>query len=69
MVYDARNKILGRLASKVAKDMISARKSGVQQRVIVINAEEAKIQGIELELLAQLSDSWAMTMTYGLMDG
>ena len=35
----------------------------------IINAEEAKIQGIELELLAQLSDSWAMTMTYGLMDG
>ena len=35
----------------------------------IINAEEAKIQGIELELLAQLSNSWAMTMTYGLMDG
>jgi len=35
----------------------------------IINAEEAKIQGLELELLAQLSDSWAMTMTYGLMDG
>jgi len=35
----------------------------------IINAEEATIEGIELELLAQLSDSWAMTMTYGFMDG
>ena len=35
----------------------------------IINAEEAKIQGLELELLAQLSDSWAMTLTAGFMDG
>lgn len=35
----------------------------------IINAKEANIEGIELELLAQLSDSWAMTMTYGFMDG
>ena len=41
MVFDATDKILGRLASKVAKEMISARKSGKQQRVIIINAEDA----------------------------
>ena len=35
----------------------------------IINAKEAQIEGIELELLAQLSDSWAMTVTYGFMDG
>jgi len=35
----------------------------------IINAKEAKIKGLELELLAQLSDSWAMTMTSGFMDG
>jgi len=35
----------------------------------IINAKEAKIEGIELELLAQLTDSLAMTMTYGFMDG
>ena len=35
----------------------------------IINAKEAQIEGIELELLAQLSDSWALTMTYGFMDG
>ena len=28
MVFDATDKILGRLASQVAKEMISARKSG-----------------------------------------
>ena len=35
----------------------------------IINAKEASIEGIELELLAQLSESWAMTMTFGFMDG
>ena len=35
----------------------------------IINAKEAQIEGIELELLAQLSDSWSMTMTFGFMDG
>ena len=34
---DATDKILGRLASQVAKEMISARKSGGQQRVIIIS--------------------------------
>ena len=45
LVYDAKDKILGRLARQVAKDMISARKSGSQQRVIIINAEEAIVSG------------------------
>ncbi|MBR79221.1 MAG: 50S ribosomal protein L13 [Euryarchaeota archaeon] len=44
-VYDATGKILGRLASQVAKEMISARKSGKQQRVIIINAEGAIVSG------------------------
>tara|TARA_Y100000588_G_scaffold308660_1_gene333326 strand:- start:5652 stop:6134 length:483 start_codon:yes stop_codon:yes gene_type:complete len=44
-VYDATGKILGRLASQVAKEMISARKSGMQQRVIIINAEGAIVSG------------------------
>ncbi len=35
----------------------------------IINAKEASIEGIEIELLAQLSESWAMTMTFGFMDG
>ncbi len=44
-VYDATGKILGRLASQVAKEMITARKSGSQQRVIIINAEGAIVSG------------------------
>jgi len=44
-VYNARDKILGRLASLVAKQLISARKAGSQQRVIIINAEEAIVSG------------------------
>ena len=35
MVYDATDKILGRLASQVAKEMISARKSGKQQLSLI----------------------------------
>ena len=50
-VYDAKDKILGRLASQVAKEMISARKSGKQQRVIVINAEEAIVSGPRTQVL------------------
>ena len=39
-VYDAKDKILGRLASKVAKQLLSARKSGNPNKVIIVNAED-----------------------------
>ena len=52
MVYDATDKILGRLASQVAKQMISARKSGTQQRVIIINAEGAIVSGPKSKVLS-----------------
>ena len=52
VVYDASDKILGRLASQVAKDLISARKSGSQQRVIIINAEEAIVSGPRSKVLS-----------------
>ena len=52
MVFDATDKILGRLASKVAKEMISARKSGRQQRVIIINAEDAIVSGPRTKVLS-----------------
>ena len=51
-VYDATDKILGRLASQVAKEMISARKSGRQQRVIIINAEQAIVSGPKSKVLS-----------------
>ena len=45
LVYDASDKILGRLASHVASQMLTARKSGKQQRVIIVNAENAIVSG------------------------
>ena len=35
LVYDATDKILGRLASQVAKQLMAARKAGNEQRVII----------------------------------
>ena len=51
-VYDAKDKILGRLASKVAKQLLSARKSGNPNKVIIVNAEEAIISGPKKAVLA-----------------
>ena len=45
LVYDASDKILGRLASHVASQMLTARKAGTQQRVIIVNAEKAIVSG------------------------
>ena len=35
----------------------------------LINAQEATLTGVEVEMLAQLSESWAMTLTWGHLDG
>jgi large subunit ribosomal protein L13 len=51
-VYDAKDKVLGRLASKVAKQLLSARKSGSPIKVIIINAEEAIVSGHRKAILA-----------------
>jgi len=45
LVYDATDKVLGRLASHVAKELLSARKAGSPLRVIVVNAEHAIVSG------------------------
>ena len=44
-MYDASDKILGRLASHVASQLLTARKAGTQQRVIIVNAEKAIVSG------------------------
>ena len=44
-VYNAEDKILGRLASTVAKQLISAKKAGEDTRVIIVNAEKAIVSG------------------------
>ena len=44
-VYDAEDKILGRLASVVAKQLLSGKRSGDDVRVIIVNAEKAIVSG------------------------
>ena len=44
-VYNAEDKVLGRLASIVAKQLISATKAGEDTRVIIVNAEKAVVSG------------------------
>ena len=45
LVFDASNKVLGRLASHVASELLTARKAGNQKRVIIVNAEKAIVTG------------------------
>ena len=35
----------------------------------LINAQEATLTGIEIEMLAQLNENWSMTVAYGHLDG
>ena len=44
-VYNAEDRVLGRLASVVAKQLISAKKAGEDTRVIIVNAEKAIVTG------------------------
>ncbi|MBT3357580.1 MAG: 50S ribosomal protein L13 [Euryarchaeota archaeon] len=52
LVYDATDKVLGRLASHVAKELLSARKAGSPLRVIVVNAEHAIVSGPRSKVFA-----------------
>ena len=52
LVYDASDKILGRLASHVASQMLTARKAGTQQRVIIVNAETVSYTHLTLQTKA-----------------
>ena len=45
-VYNAEDKVLGRLASVVAKQLISAKKAGEDTRVIIVNAEKAIVTAV-----------------------
>ena len=60
LVYDATDKILGRLASLVAKQLISARKAGREQRVIVYNAEHAVVSGPRTRVLANYDGKYKL---------
>ena len=60
LVYDATDKILGRLASLVAKQLISARKAGREQRVIIYNAERAVVSGPRTRVLANYDGKYKL---------
>ena len=60
LVYDARDKILGRLASHVAKQLISARKDGREQRVIIYNAEHAIVSGPRTQVLSRYDHKYKL---------
>ncbi len=60
LVYDATDKILGRLASLVAKQLISARKAGREQRVIIYNAEHAVVSGPKTRVLANYDTKYKL---------
>ena len=51
-VFDASQMILGRLASHVAKILIEGQKTGSQDRVIVVNAENAVVSGSKKAVFA-----------------
>jgi len=51
-VYNAEDKVLGRLASVVAKQLISAKKAGEDTRVIIVNAEKAIVTGKRSSVLS-----------------
>ena len=48
-VYNAEDKVLGRLASVVAKQLITAKKAGEDTRVIIVNAEKIIVTGNKAE--------------------
>ena len=60
VVYDARDKILARLASQVAKQLISARKNGHEQRVIIYNAEHAIVSGPRTQVLSRYDKKYKL---------
>ena len=51
-VYNAEDRVLGRLASVVAKQLISAKKAGEDTRVIIVNAEKAIVSGKRSSVLS-----------------
>ena len=60
LVYDATDKILGRLASLVAKQLMAARKMGREQRIIIYNAEHAVVSGSRTSVLTNYGGKYKL---------
>lgn len=59
-VYDATDLIMGRLSSLVAKQLLSARREGRQDRVIIVNAEKAIVSGKPESVFSTYFDKYAL---------
>ena len=59
-VYDATDKVLGRIASHVAKQLLAATKAGEDTRVIIINAENAVITGKRTHILSDYRSKYEL---------
>ena len=60
LVYDASDKVLGRLASHVASELLTARKAGNQKRVIIVNAEKAIVTGPKVTVFAKYNHKYKL---------
>lgn len=60
LVFDAKDKVLGRLASHVASELLTARKAGGQKRVIIVNAERAIVTGAKTAVFAKYDHKYKL---------
>ena len=60
LVFDAKDKVLGRLASHVASEMLTARKAGGQKRVIIVNAERAIVTGAKTAVFSKYDHKYKL---------
>ena len=51
-VFDATDQVLGRLSSHVAKILLTGQRSGPDDRVIIVNAENAIVSGTKRAVMA-----------------
>lgn len=60
LVFDARDKILGRLASHVASTLLVSRREGAPKKVIIINAENAIVTGSKDRILSDYDKKYKL---------
>ena len=64
LVFDAQDKVLGRLASHVASTLLVTRREGDPKRVIIINAEKAIVTGAKDRILADYDRKYKLCLLY-----
>ncbi len=59
-VYDASDKVLGRIASQVAKTLLTGQRAGRDDRVIIVNSENAVISGKRAHILNDYREKYEL---------